>query len=329
MKPLTFSILRILSDGNYHSGTVMGRTLNVSRASISTVLSDLDQLGLMIHKIRGRGYRWLNPIQWLEEKEIRQFLQGSAAALQIEVVDIAESTNSLLLQRAIRQRFSSQRTRQVLVTELQTQGRGRRGKAWVSGLGDSLTFSVLWPSQRAVHTMSGLSLAAGVAILRALTTLGLDDISLKWPNDVLLDSRKLAGILIELHGDMLSPGTAVIGIGLNVCLPAELKAQIGHEIADLAGVVTNLPDRNQLLAELLNELCSMLDVFEQHGFTPFREAWLQHHAYQNQAVQANFPDGSVKQGIATGLVADGALEISTAAGILQLRSGEVSLRHIK
>jgi len=318
----------MLSDGNYHSGTALGQALNISRASISNILQNLESYGLTIHKIPGRGYHWLNPVQWLDSGQIRQHLGECADSIQIEIMDMVESTNSLLLQRAIDQGVFTNRIKQVLAAELQTQGRGRRGRSWSSGLGDSLTFSVLWPSQCAVNTLSGLSLAVGVAIIRTLALLGIHSMALKWPNDVLSGSGKLAGVLIELHGDMLSPGTVVIGIGLNLKLSGVTKDRIDQEVADLAGITWQVPDRNRLLAVLLKELAAALDSFEQHGFEPFREEWMHYHAFQDKMVQINLPDGSVRNGIATGITADGTLLVNTPAGVLQLRSGEVSLRKL-
>lgn len=329
MRQLTFAILRMLSDGNYHSGTALGQALKVSRASISNTLRDLESYGLTIHKIPGRGYCWLNPVQWLDSEQIHQHLAEYADSIQIEIVEAVESTNSLLLQRAVEQGISANRIKQVLVTELQTQGRGRRGRSWSSGLGDSLTFSVLWPSQCPVNTLSGLSLAVGVAIVRALTSLGIRDIALKWPNDVLSGSHaKLAGVLIELHGDMLSLGTVVIGVGLNLRLSGVTKARIDQKVTDITSITGQMPDRNQLLAVLLKELARVLDTFERHGFEPFVEEWTRYHAYQDKMVQVSFAEGSVRNGVAIGVAADGALLIDTSTGVVQLRSGEISLRDL-
>lgn len=326
MKPLVFALLRILSDGNYHSGTALGQALHVSRASISNMLREVDRYGLIIHRVHGRGYRWLNPIQWLDRDQIRYYLAEEADALAIEVVETVESTNSLLLQRAMNHDIAASKSKQVLVAELQTQGRGRRGRTWFSGLGDSLTFSILWPSQCAVNALSGLSLAVGVAIVRALTSLKICDVSLKWPNDVLFDHSKLAGVLIELHGDMLSPGTVIIGIGLNFKLSNATKNQVDQKIIDIVSIIGSIPDRNQLLAVLLKKLIKVLDVFELSGFEPFAKEWERYHAYQGKAIQVNFPDGTIKNGVAIGIASDGALQINTSTGIVQLRSGEISLR---
>jgi len=326
MKPLTFAILRILDDGGYHSGTALGQALNLSRASISNALRDLDRYGLIIHRIRGRGYRWLNPVQWLSIDHVQSHLSESADTFQIEILNTVESTNASLLQRAVSHDFSGGGRMQVLVAELQTNGRGRRGRSWLSGLGDSLTFSILWSSQCSVHALSGLSLAVGVAIIRALASIGVHGVALKWPNDVLFKSHKLAGVLIELHGDMLSPSTVIIGIGINLKLSGNIKSQIDQPVTDIASIANQMPDRNLLLAVLLSELTRVLDIFDKHGFEPFRDEWIRYHAYQNMPVSVYLPNGSTEHGIANGVAADGALQLVTHAGVLRLRSGEMSLR---
>ncbi|MDT8363529.1 MAG: biotin--[acetyl-CoA-carboxylase] ligase [Nitrosomonas sp.] len=328
MKPLTFIILRMLSDGNYHSGTVLGKALQVSRASISNALRDLDRYGLVIHRVTGKGYRWLNPVQWLELDQIRNHLEAYADNFRITLVDCVESTNSILLRRASEQAFLDQNQYIVLATEFQANGRGRRGRAWFSGLGDSLTFSVLWSSPCTMQALGGLSLAAGIAVVRALTAIGIPGISLKWPNDILHNFHKLGGVLIELHGDMLSPVRVVIGIGLNVNMTDPVKHQIDQAVVDLASIVQSVPDRNRLLATLLLELTTICRLFAQRGFAPFREEWIRYHAYHHQSVRADFPDGRHETGIVSGVAADGTLLLDTPAGQLQLRSGELSLRRL-
>lgn len=328
MKPLTFSILRRLSDGNYHSGTILGEALQVSRATISNTLHGLDQYGLVIHRITGKGYRWLNPVQWLESDQIRSHLGEHADNFRITIVDCIESTNSILLQQASTPAFSGHDQYTVLATELQTGGRGRRGRTWFSGLGDSLTFSLSWSSPCTMQALGGLSLAVGIAIVKALTTIGIPDVLLKWPNDILHDSRKLGGVLIELHGDMLSPVKVVIGIGLNVHMRDPVKRKINQAVIDLASIVRLPPDRNQLLAVLLLELMKVLHLFTQHGFAPMRDEWIRYHAYHHQSAQVNFPDGSHLDGIVSGVAEDGALLLDTSNGQLQLRGGELSLRRL-
>jgi len=328
MKPLTFAILRRLSDGKYHSGTALGEALRVSRASISNALRDLNQYELIIHRVTGKGYRWVNPVQWLESWQIRSHLGKHADNFQITIADCVESTNSILLQQASMPASSCHDQYIVLAAELQTGGRGRRGRTWFSGLGDSLTFSILWSSPCTMQALGGLSLAVGIAVVRALTTIGIPDVSLKWPNDILHNFHKLGGVLIELHGDIFSPAKVVIGIGLNLHMTDLARKQIDQASIDLASIVYPLPDRNQLLAGLLLELMKVLRLFTQHGFTPMREEWIRHHAYHHQSVQVNFPDGSHRDGIVGGVAEDGALLLNTSSGQLQLRGGELSLRRL-
>lgn len=328
MKPLTFTILRMLSDGNYHSGTTLGEALQVSRTSISNALHDLEQYGLVIHRVTGKGYRWLNPIQWLNLDQVRNYLGEQADNFQLTLTEYVDSTNSILMQRATEPVFSSHDQFTVLVTEFQSNGRGRRGRTWLSGLGDSLTFSILWSSPCTMQALGGLSLAVGVAIARSLATMGIPDISLKWPNDILHHFHKLGGVLIELHGDMLSPVRVVIGIGININMTDPVKHQIDQEVIDLASIVQSVPDRNQLLAILLLELMKIFHLFAQYGFAPLREEWISYHAYHHQPVRIDFPDGSRKQGIVSDVAGDGALQLNTSTGQLQLRSGELSLRRL-
>lgn len=328
MKPLTFAILRKLDDGKYHSGTMLGEALKVSRATISNALHGLDQYGLIIHRVTGKGYRWENPVQWLEASRIRSHLGEQADNFQISIADCVESTNSVLLQRTSTTAFSAEDRYTVLAAELQTGGRGRRGRAWFSGLGDSLTFSLSWPSPCTLQALGGLSLAVGIAIVRALTAIGIPGVSLKWPNDILHDFRKLGGVLIELHADMLSPVRVIIGIGLNVHMKDPVRQQIDQAATDLASIVRIPPDRNQLLAVLLLELMTVLSLFAQHGFVPMRDEWIRYHAYHLQPVRVNFPDGSQRDGIVSGIAEDGALLLDTSNGPLTLRGGELSLRRL-
>ena len=328
MKPLTFAILRRLSDGNYHSGTALGEVLQVSRASISNALQDLDQYGLVIYRVTGKGYRWLNPVQWLESDKIRTHLGKYADNFQITIADCVESTNSILQQHAAESAFPDHNPYTVLAAELQTGGRGRRGRTWFSGLGDSLTFSISWASPCTMQALGGLSLAVGIAIVRALTVIGVPDISLKWPNDILHHFHKLGGVLIELHGDMLSPVRVVIGIGMNVHITDSVRQQIDQAATDLASIMSSPPDRNRLLAVLLLELMEVLHLFTEQGFSPMRDEWIRYHAYHHQPVLVNFPDGSYRKGIVSGVAEDGALLLDTSSGQLQLRGGELSLRHL-
>lgn len=328
MKPLTFSILRLLNDGEFHSGVVIARSLGVSRTSVSLALRDLDEVGLVVHKVHGRGYRLPESMQWLEREVILQHLGTEAKTFCLEILDTVESTNSLLLRKAAMEMSSDSGGVRVVATELQTGGRGRRGREWHSGLGDGLTFSMLWRFQQGANLLSGLSLAVGVAIVRVLQSFGIRGAVLKWPNDVLFHYRKLAGILIELQGDMLGPTTAVIGIGMNFKLSDRIKTRIDQGATDLFAITGEMPDRNKLLAALLIELVTVLREFERQGFAPFGEEWVHYHGFENKSVTLRLPDGSSQEGLVHGVGEDGSLRLQTAAGNCDYNGGEITLRRV-
>lgn len=328
MKSLTFPVLRLLNDGEFHSGVTIARDLGVSRASVSLALRGVEEFGLVVNKVHGRGYRLLEGLQWLDRELILTHLGQEARAFHLEILDTVESTNSLLLQRSSIKKNAGELSIAVLATELQTGGRGRRGREWHSGLGDGLTFSLVWRFQQGANLLSGLSLAVGVAIARVLRSSGVEDAALKWPNDVLIDGRKIAGILIELQGDMLGPTTAVIGIGINLKLSDSVKDRIDQSATDLYSVNGKTPDRNHFMAALLLELTRVLKDFECHGFAPFREEWVRYHAFENQSVQLQMPDGSLQEGLVRGVGEDGSLILSTPLGDRIYNGGEISLRKV-
>jgi BirA family biotin operon repressor/biotin-[acetyl-CoA-carboxylase] ligase len=326
MNPLAFSILRLLSDNEFHSGPAIAEALGVSRASVSNALRDVDEAGLTVHKIKGRGYHLLDQVQWLEHNIILEHLGDQADRFNLEILDTIDSTNSLLLHEADNRLSPGDRPIHVVAAELQTKGRGRRGRQWHSGLGGGLAFSVLWRFQQSASFLSGLSLAIGVAIVRALESSGTQGAVLKWPNDVMFNFCKLAGILIELHGDMLGPTVAVIGVGMNLKLSDSIQARIDQGVTDIFSISGEIPDRNKLLAELLLNIARVLREFEQSGFAPFKEEWVDHHVCEGKAVTLKLPDGSGQEGMVHGVSDSGSLLLQTSLGLRSFSGGEISLR---
>lgn len=321
-KPLAFALLRRMADGEFHSGQALAAEFGLSRASIHNALSEVEQFGLPLYRVRGRGYRIPQSPQWLDVAALEAGLGDAAANFSIEVLNEATSSNAVLLQRAALGAPSGS----VLAVEWQSAGRGRRGRTWHSALGRSLTFSLLWRFDLGLSALSGLSLAAGLAITRALHSLGIEGAQLKWPNDVLgTEGGKLAGILIEAQGDMLGPSAVVIGIGLNLDVPDALSSQIDQPACNLVQLAA-LPERNRLLAAILRELAAVLKIFAADGFAPLRAEWEAEHVAQDRAVRLLLPDGSTLTGIARGVAVDGALRLETELGERLFNSGEVSLR---
>lgn len=320
-KPLTFYLLRELADGEFHSGETLAQKFGVSRTSVNNALHGIEQYGLTLYSVRGRGYRLADAPQWLELEEIRVALK-TLEIFQIEILDSLPSTNTELLRRAAQGAASGS----VLAAEWQSAGRGRFGRAWHAGLGHALTFSLLWRFESGLSALSGLSLGVGVALVRALRGLGVDGVGLKWPNDVVSGQGKLAGILLEAQGDMLGPSAVVLGVGLNLRLPPTVMQRIDQPTSALAQVIAELPERNGLLALLLQELADMLEVFATQGFVALQAEWESYHLYQHRSVRMLLPDGKQIAGVVRGVTGAGALRVETELGVQVFNAGEISLR---
>lgn len=246
---------------------------------------------------------------------IIQALGADACRFDAELLRECGSTNDVLLIRAERGAPSGT----VVIAESQTAGRGRRGRRWQSAPGDSLTFSLLWRFAPGTQPL-GLSLAAGLAVVRALEKIGAGDTALKWPNDVLKEGKKLAGILIELVPN--APHAAVIGIGMNVRLPATMPDELRAQSAALGDGI----DPNTMLAAVLRELQATLETFATAGFGALREAWQARHAFQGAPVLLWSDFAPLRKGLCRGVDVDGALLFESDGHLERILSGEISLR---
>ncbi|MBX9961570.1 MAG: biotin--[acetyl-CoA-carboxylase] ligase [Burkholderiales bacterium] len=323
MNPLTLATLRLMGDGAFHSGEEVAAALGVTRATIWNAVREAGELGIEVESVRGRGYRLDDPPVWLDAAAVAKLLGPRARRFHVEVVEHVDSTNSALLKRA----EAGGAPGTVLAAELQSAGRGRRGRSWASGLGGALTFSLLWRFEQGAAALTGLSLVVGIAVARALASLGAADVRLKWPNDILHQGRKLGGILIEVRGDALGPTAAVIGIGLNVRMPPALEARIDQPVTDAVQAGAG-GDRNRLLAAVLQELAELLDAFARDGFAPLEPEYRRWHALQDAPVLVNLGDGKPVRGHARGTADDGALIVETSEGVRRFHGGEVSLRAV-
>lgn len=323
LSPLGFALLRRLADGELHSGEALAAATGVTRARVSQILRASETAGFTLERVRGVGYRLIDPVPFLDRGAILAALGPVASRLKIEVADSVDSTSSELLRRAARQTVD----RHVLLTEWQTAGRGRRGRAWTAVAGGSLTFSLGWRFEQGAGFLAGLSLAVGVALCRALDAAGFRDIQLKWPNDLVHRHCKIGGILIEISGDALGPALAVIGVGLNVRLPPSARRDIAQPVTDLFAIDRERAlDRNRLLAFILADLTALLERYAHDGFAPFVAEWQRRHALQKKPVRVLLPDGSVAAGDVVGVDASGALVLDQRGRRVRFVSGEVSLR---
>jgi BirA family transcriptional regulator, biotin operon repressor / biotin---[acetyl-CoA-carboxylase] ligase len=322
LSALGFSVLRRLSDGRLHSGEALAAATGVTRARVSQLLQDAAANGLKLERVRGRGYRLLDALPFLDHEAVRIALGRLGVQLALEVVDTIDSTSSELARRAARLDVH----RHALAAEWQTAGRGRRGRSWTAVPGGSLTFSLGWRFEQGAGYLSGLTLAAGLGVAQALESAGIKGIELKWPNDLVHGRAKLGGILVELSGDALGPSLAIIGVGINVRLSPDARRAIGQRVTDLASLPAGGSlDRNLLLARLLDELGATLEAYAAAGFGPLRAAWQRRHALQGQSVRIQLPDGGTARGRVVGVDADGALVLDDAGRRLRFVSGEVSL----
>jgi len=256
----------------------------------------------------------------IDPQRLSLLLADAAGRFDVDSLEVCDSTSSELLRRA----EAGAPAGSVVVADAQTAGRGRRGRQWLSDPQACLMFSLLWrlPPQY----LSGLSLAVGVALVQALERLGVPGVKLKWPNDVLLEhagqSAKLAGILIELATDRRGV-QAVIGIGVNLRRPA---GELLMPAAGLADVMAELPDRHDLLAQLLICLAEVFDQFAVAGFATLADAWGRRNAWQDRPVVLSQDGVTVGQGLCRGADADGALLVETERGLERFLSGDLSLR---
>ena len=280
MRPLAYQLLAELSQEHFISGVALAQKFGVSRSAISDALKDAGKAGIKIFSLTRRGYRLGSSIDLLNIDVVRKALGGQARRLDVDIVLTIGSTNTELLARGAAGAASGT----CVAAETQTAGRGRRGRVWQSKFAGSLTYSLLWRFEKGAAELGGLSLMVGLVLARALRAAGVSDAMLKWPNDVLVNGEKLAGILIETQGDMLGPTVAVIGVGVNIGLPESLKLLIDQPATDLLSHVNKFSSRNDLLASMLRELVVALDQFGQHGFKGFKADWTRLHALHGQLI---------------------------------------------
>lgn len=333
MNKLTFPILQLLADGQFHSGEALAQQFKVTRATIWSAIKHAEALGITIFSVRGRGYKLPQAIDFLDKNLVLNAVGEQREWINLIILDEVASTNTYLMQ----QKNVLHAT--CVAAHIQTNGKGRRGRTWVSQLGASLTFSLVWRFQCGAAALSGLSLAVGVALMRTLVSLGVNQAQLKWPNDVLVldenrQGKKLAGILIELQGDLDGPSTAVIGIGINLNLSKAVLESIDQPTTDLNRTAALNKNNNQsinqnvLLGTLLKHLVSVLSNFEQLGFVGLRDEWLSYHAYHHQAVRMLLPNGTEVLGVVKNVADDGILLVDTPLGLQRFSAGEISLRGV-
>lgn len=315
-------LLSLLSDGEFHSGTSVGQVMGVTRTAVWKHLQKLADMGLLVESVKGKGYRVEGGIELLSKEAITQSLREDVKG-KLRCLDVfldVKSTNDIAMNRALVEGSAGY----VCLAEYQSAGRGRRGREWVSPFGHNIYLSLVWEFSGGVNQLEGLSLAVGVSVSRVLTKMGLSGVSLKWPNDVLLNGKKLGGILLEMTGDPSGICRVVVGVGLNVRMEPNVAidqpwAAISEELPDIS--------KNRLVSSLLNDLLPVMHDYHVLGFQSYKDEWGSFDAYKGLQVRVISGQNSL-EGKAQGVDDTGALLLQGDGWKKAIYGGEVSLRRL-
>ncbi|MBH3425267.1 MULTISPECIES: bifunctional biotin--[acetyl-CoA-carboxylase] ligase/biotin operon repressor BirA [Pseudomonas] len=312
------TLLKLLKDGRFHSGEALGAALGVSRSAVWKQLQHLEaELDLTIHKVRGRGYQLASPLVLLSADEIA--LKSPVCAGSVFISDTIDSTNA----EALRLIDAGQAAPFLVLSEQQTAGRGRRGRKWVSPFAQNVYYSLVLRIDGGLRQLEGLSLVVGLAVMQTLRDLGVQGAGLKWPNDVLVGSKKIAGILLELVGDPADVCHVVLGIGINANMQS--AAEVDQQWTSIQLETGRAVDRNHLVAHLSQALQAYLERHRDSGFSVIREEWERSHLWQGKAVSLIAGVNQVG-GVVLGIDGQGALRLEVN-GVEKIYSGgELSLR---
>lgn len=318
-------LLNLLSDGNMHSGKDLGKQLGMTRSGVWKAVKKLTSSGITIESISGRGYRIPNGLDLLNESSIRSHIDSNAEAKldEFHLLKEIDSTNNYLLSRI----NTADPKIMACFSEQQTKARARRGRQWTSPFGNNIYHSLLWYFDKDPSELMGLSLAVAVATIRALNHYGIHEgLELKWPNDILWQSQKLAGILIEMMAASHETCAVVIGIGINTRLSEEQIQTLNRPVASIEKIIHQQANRNRLAGLLLNSLIAGLEQFENHGLSSFLKEWRALDKFRGKMVTLQSATRSTT-GIMQDVSENGALLLLNEAGKAQpYLSGEVSLK---
>ena len=317
------AILNALNQGGFVSGQALGEKLGISRAAVSKHIKTLQEMGLDIFKVTGKGYCLNSQVGLLNKTQIDQHYKALGAnTADVEVHPIIDSTNSELMRRI--QAKTAVESGTVIVAEMQQAGRGRRGRVWQSPFGANLYYSYFWRLDDGLQAAMGVSIAVGLAVYDAIKALYQIDVELKWPNDIYINKQKLAGVLVELDGQPQGPCQLVIGIGINLQMPESFSQHIDQAWTDLNQHTQKL-DKNQLVASLTYHLEQRLVQYSQTGLQNMYEQWNSLNAFAGDYVELNTGHRSWR-GICEGIDPQGGIRIRQDGEVKSYYGGEVSLR---
>lgn len=325
MSARELEFLKILADGEVHSGEVLARQTGVSRTAVWKQLNKLRGKNLEVITVKGQGYRLASPLELLDPDLISSSLAAdTAGAIQsVECYFETISTNQLLLEHLQTASIHGR----VVLSEFQSAGRGRGSNKWLGGLGAGLYISLGWHFDLAPPGMSALSLAAGVSVARVLNTLVEETVGLKWPNDLVCNGAKVAGILIESRGQHAGMVDVVIGVGINFDLPGGIVDQIEQKVTDLKTIAGSLPPRNRVAADIIDGVVDMLIHYPERGFEPWIDSWRSLDICRGRDAELHL-GGRILRGEVIDIDEQGMLIMYVDNARQKYSSGELSLRLI-
>jgi BirA family biotin operon repressor/biotin-[acetyl-CoA-carboxylase] ligase len=315
------ALIDLLATGNAHSGEALAQALGISRAAVWKKIEGLRELGIEIEGRAGSGYALARPIERLDVARLREAVGATTRGRlrDLRIVSVIDSTNAALRAEAAHLASGS-----LLLAEAQTAGRGRRGRTWASPFAAGFLGSLFWRFERGLADLGGLSLAVGITLAEAWRAHGLD-VRVKWPNDLWIDGSKLAGLLIEAGGEFHGPSHVVVGLGLNIALPAGLQSALDQPVTDLAAHLPMPMSRNMAVAICIDALFAALDEFSRAGFAPFVPRWAAVDALADRPVTVHEAT-TTWVGIARGIDDRGRLQVDTDGRLRCVDAGEVSIR---
>ncbi len=317
-------VLTLLDNNRYCSGQALVQRFNVTRATIHNCIAKIESLGISVELIRGLGYRLMQPVDLLNHAEIQSKLSSQAAnkLADIQCLQEVDSTNRYAGELELPQpgEFS------LVLAEMQTAGKGRRGRQWVSPYAANVYLSVLWPLQRPLHEAGILSPMLAISMLTALGQLDVSGLSLKWPNDIYCHNKKLAGLLIESSGEINGGCKMIIGMGVNVLMSQFENVNIDQQWTDMYSYTQDWQhSRNDVVAKLVDSTVSTLIQFENNTFEGLVEIWSQWDLMKDKHVELHSGQ-FVQAGVARGIDSDGCLLLETSKGVEKISVGDISLR---
>lgn len=319
-------LIRLLSNGKSHSGELLGESLGITRSAVSKILQQCKKLRIPLESLSGRGYCIHGGLELFDEQIILADLSPEIRdrLSTLTFLFTVPSTNEYLLAQAKQQMLD----RTVCFAEHQSAGRGRNNRSWVSPFGSNIYTSLAWVFPNGAASLAGLSLVVGVAVVKALQAYGIQDIHLKWPNDIQINQHKLGGILVDVFGDSVGPCQTIIGIGLNLDLPKQHTGTIDQPWTDLNSETGVRPSKNKIAALLIEHLLQAMSTFQASGFAAFLPEWLRLDALTGESVTVTTAQGQLT-GIAQGVNMLGQLQIESSGITHTFHSAEVSVRRCK